>query len=233
MRFSLEFQKERYQNNRGMSIKRVLIESDHSLEGIVRENKGNQGVVICHPHPLYGGNMGNNVVAAMEEGFARIAFTTLRFNFRGVGGSEGDYDDGAGEVLDALAAGECLRRMLGGASIVVLAGYSFGAWIAAKAALQDPSPDSLFLVSYPFAFYPEEPILRFTGPQYFVGGSYDEIGPVDRLLEVYKKLPVLHKNIKIIPTDHFYGGKEQEIADFIAQSFWLPGEGAQGPEQFP
>jgi uncharacterized protein len=208
----------------GMSIKRVLIESDHSLEGIVRENKGNQGVVICHPHPLYGGSMENNVVAAMEEGFARIDFTTLRFNFRGVGGSAGDYDDGQGEVRDALAAGEFLKKRPGGPSVVVLAGYSFGAWIAAKAAVQDPSVRALFLVSYPFAFYPEEPILQYTGPQYFVGGSHDDIGPVDRLLEVYKHLPILQKNIKIIPTDHFYGGKEQEITDYITQSFGVPGK---------
>jgi uncharacterized protein len=219
MRFSLEIQRERYQNNQVMSIQRVLMKSDHNLEGIVRENKRNQGVVICHPHPLYGGSMQNNVVAAVEGGFARIGFTTLRFNFRGVGGSGGDYDEGEGEVRDALAAAGYLRRMLGGEEPIVLAGYSFGAWIAAKAALHDPRPSGLFLVSYPFAFYPEQPILGFAGPQYFVGGSSDDIGPVDRLLEVYKKLPVLHKNIKIIPTDHFYGGREQEITDFIVEAF--------------
>jgi uncharacterized protein len=224
MRFSLEIQRERYQNNQVMSIQRVLIKSDNNLEGIVHQNKGNQGVVICHPHPLYGGNMQNNVVAAVEEGFARIGFTTLRFNFRGVGGSGGDYAEGEGEVRDALAAADHLRRMLGGEAPIVLAGYSFGAWIAAKAALQDPPPSGLFLVSYPFAFYPEESILGFAGPQYFVGGSNDDIGPVDRLLEVYKKLPILHKNIKIIPTDHFYWGREQEITGFVVEAVRVPGK---------
>jgi len=79
-----------------MSIKRVLIQSDDRLEGVLREGSGNRGVVICHPHPLYGGSMQNNVVSALEQGFFRAGFSTLKFNFRGVGGSSGEYDEGAG-----------------------------------------------------------------------------------------------------------------------------------------
>ncbi|HBE45275.1 MAG TPA: hypothetical protein DDW17_07480, partial [Deltaproteobacteria bacterium] len=80
-----------------MSIQRVTIQSDYPLEGILHENNRNAGVVICHPHSLYGGSMFNNVVDALEQGFSAKGFTTLKFNFRGVGKSEGVYDEGKGE----------------------------------------------------------------------------------------------------------------------------------------
>jgi alpha/beta superfamily hydrolase len=132
--FSIEFSQENYQNKVSMSTRRITIASDGMLEGILRENGKRGGAVICHPHPLYGGSMYNNVVEALEEGFLQSAFTTLRFNFRGVGGSEGAYDDGNGEVQDAIAACGYMRHILGGDASLVLAGYSFGAWIAARAA---------------------------------------------------------------------------------------------------
>ena len=93
-----------------MSTKRVFIEGGCKLEGILNENSKRGGVVICHPHPLYGGDMHNNVVNAIEEGFADQGFTTLRFNFRGVGASEGSYGEGQGEVEDLVGAVEFLKR---------------------------------------------------------------------------------------------------------------------------
>jgi alpha/beta superfamily hydrolase len=87
-----------------MSIERVTIESDQNIEGLLRRQSRKAGVVVCHPHPLYGGNMYNNVVSAIEDGYAAQGFTTLIFNFRGVGDSKGQYDEGDGEVRDATAA---------------------------------------------------------------------------------------------------------------------------------
>ncbi len=89
-----------YQNKWVVSTKRVVIEGEERLEGVLREGTGKGGGVICHPHPLYGGSMWNNVVDAVEMGFFRAGFTTLKFNFRGVGGSTGRYDEGAGETRD-------------------------------------------------------------------------------------------------------------------------------------
>jgi uncharacterized protein len=200
-----------------MSIKRVTIASDYPLEGMLQEGSRRGGVVICHPHPLYGGEMHNNVVSAVEAGFSENGFTTLRFNFRGVGGSSGGYDEGEGEVTDALAALAFLRSHLDEGARVVLAGYSFGAWIAAKAASGGANVDTLFLVSYPFAFYPADELERFDKQVYFIGGTTDDIGPVDALLKVYKNLTQVQKNLKIIATDHFYGGKETEITGFIRE----------------
>jgi len=201
-----------------MSIKRVSIASDFGLEGILRENKNKAGVVICHPHPLYGGCMDNNVVDAIDDGFFKKGFTTLRFNFRGVGMSGGAYDGGKGEVRDVLASLAFLKEKMDDDAIFVLAGYSFGAWIVSMAALAAENISSIFIVSYPFTSYSTEAMNQFRGQMFFTGGMYDEISPVDSLLKFYKAMPVVDKYLKIIPTDHFYRGKEKEIEEFIINS---------------
>jgi uncharacterized protein len=200
-----------------MSIKRVTIPSDYNLEGLLRMGSPDAGVVICHPHPLYGGSMFNNVVDAIEEGFSSKGLTTLRFNFRGVGESEGEYGEGDGEVDDLAAALRFFKTHLSADSHIILAGYSFGAWICSRAASRADNIDVLFLVAYPFAFYGTEELRTFSGKLYFVGGTRDEIGPADDLTKFYQSLPLVYKYLKIIPTDHFYGGKEREIVEFIRE----------------
>lgn len=201
-----------------MSIKRVSIESDHTLEGVLRAGSKNAGVVICHPHPLYGGDMRNNVVGAIEEGFSQQGYTTLIFNFRGVGGSGGEYDEGEGEVRDTLAASEHLRQHLDPDGRIMCAGYSFGAWVISRAALNVQDPYGLFLVSYPFLIYKGDHLKTFSKKIYFIGGTYDDIAPLDDLLAFYKHLAITDKYLKVIPTSHFYSGKEDEIVDFIKES---------------
>ncbi len=223
-----------------MSIKRVVIESDERLEGELQEGAGKHGVAICHPHPLYGGSMWNNVVDAIESGFSRVGFSTLRFNFRGVGGSTGRYGEGEGEVRDAAAAYGFMKERLGLDAEVVLAGYSFGAWIAAKVGAgqlsglaspatysagtrqaklaEPPPPSALFLVAYPFAYYDAEELRRFTGRIYLVGGSLDDISPLNKLMDFYRGTKA-EKYLKVLPSSHFFEGREKEIADFIIENF--------------
>lgn len=201
-----------------MSIKRVTIASDCPLEGVLKEKGKKAGVVICHPHPLYGGDMYNNVVEALDEGFSMKGFTTLRFNFRGVRGSGGIYDEGEGEVRDVLTALKFLKKHINEDAYIMLAGYSSGAWIASKAATKVDNISGLFIVAYPFSFYKVDPLKSFKGKMYFVGGTIDDISPMNDLLEFYKNLPIIYKYLKIIPTDHFYSGKEQEIVDFIKEN---------------
>lgn len=200
-----------------MSTKRVFLEGGYKLEGILNENSKRGGVVICHPHPLYGGDMHNNVVNAIEEGFADQGFTTLRFNFRGVGGSEGSYGEGQGEVEDLVGAVEFLKGPIDRDAVIMLAGYSFGAWICAMAASRLERLSGLFLVSYPFAFYESNTLRNYEGKIFLVGGKLDDIGPVAQLMDVYKAMPSIQKSLKIIPTDHFYSGKEEEITQFIKE----------------
>jgi uncharacterized protein len=220
--FLLEFSLENYQNKGTVSIQRVIVPAEFPLEGILNEGQRMAGVVICHPHPLYGGSMNNNVVEAIERGFSAKEFTTLKFNFRGVGRSAGEYDEGQGEARDAVAAVTFLKQYIEGAGSVILAGYSFGAWMASKAAVEiEQDLDALFLVAYPFAFYKTGELMRFSKRIYLVGGEYDEISPVSSLLKACRELNLAEKNLKVIPTDHFYGGREAEIAQFIEENFEL------------
>jgi len=210
-----------------MSVKKVAIHSDYDLEGILGEKETTRGIVICHPHPLYGGDMWNNVVEAIEEGFSGKGFSTLRFNFRGVGGSGGSHDEKGGEVRDVLSALSFLRDSLAPNASIMLAGYSFGAWVCTLAATQVKKPkiEGLFLVGYPFSFATGEELKTFNGKIYLVGGILDQIAPVDELLRLYKDLPIVAKYVKIVSTDHYFAGGEREIIAFIQESV----EAVRGP----
>jgi len=201
-----------------MSIERVNIESDQNLEGMLRQQSRKAGIVICHPHPLYGGNMYNNVVSAIEDGYAAQGCTTLIFNFRGVGDSKGEYDEGEGECRDATAAYGVLREHLDDDAHITLAGYSFGAWVISRSALEIDRFDSLFLVSFPCLIYKYDHLKTFNKEILIVGGTYDDIAPMDDLYELYKNLTTLDKHLKVINTTHFYAGKETELIDFIKET---------------
>jgi alpha/beta superfamily hydrolase len=204
-----------------MSIERVTIESDYALEGLLRKKTRNAGAIICHPHSLYGGDMHNSVVGAMEEGFSSQGYSTLVFNFRGVGHSKGEYDEGEGEIRDVFAALQLLKGHLRDNAQIMLAGYSFGAWVMSRAALEIDKFDGLFLISFPFIVYKSDYLKKFNKKMYFVGGTDDDIAPVEELLSLYRELPVIDKYLKIITTTHFYPGKEAEIADFIRETVAL------------
>src|ERR1700719_3146739 len=104
---------------------------DLTLEGLLANPGGGApAAVVCHPHPMYGGSMYNNVVERILAAMWQAGYATLRFNFRGVGASDGEHDGGRGEVDDAAAAMTYLRSQPGVArSGAVMAGYSFGAMV--------------------------------------------------------------------------------------------------------
>ena len=106
--------------------------------------------LVCHPHPLYGGTLHNKVVHRVASALHGIGGVTLRFNFRGVGRSAGAFDQGRGELEDARAALDWLRARLPGTSLTV-AGFSFGAWVAARLAAAEPAVERLVLVAPPVA----------------------------------------------------------------------------------
>ncbi|MHB8111292.1 MAG: alpha/beta hydrolase [Syntrophorhabdaceae bacterium] len=162
--------------------------------------------------------MYNNVVSAIEDGYAAQGFTTLIFNFRGVGDSQGDYDEGEGEVQDALAAYRTLIAHLDEDAVITLAGYSFGAWVISRSALELTKFDSLFLVSFPCLIYKYDHLKKFNKEIIIVGGTYDDIAPMDDLYELYQNLTTKDKHLKVINTTHFYAGKETELIDFIKET---------------
>lgn len=180
------------------------------LEGMIsRAEFTSHSAVLCHPHPLYGGSMDDAVLAALEDGLRPHQFTILRFNFRGVGGSEGAHDGGSGEVEDVLAAIEYLRAEEG-ADEVLLAGYSFGSIMALKAAVQ-VQPDALLLVAPPMSMAAGVPLQEIHCPVQLILGEHDDFVDVNEASEAFSTARV-HV---VQGADHFFFGGAAEIADVV------------------
>jgi alpha/beta superfamily hydrolase len=121
-----------------------------SLEGEISIVAGaTRAAVLCHPHPLYGGTLNDSIVGIMAEALTEAGLSTLRFNFRGVGASDGTFDDGKGEAADVRAAAAHLREA-SGATEIIIAGYSFGAVMALAAAV-DAQATRLVLIAPPLS----------------------------------------------------------------------------------
>lgn len=178
------------------------------------------GVAVCHPHPLMGGDMNNGVVMAICHALTQAGIASLRFNFRGAGGSQGTYDDGRGEVDDALGA---LRFLTSHEEIetgsVGLTGYSFGAGIAMKAALKDDLPKALSLVARGKIDPEDDPARRPSLPMQFVVGEQDRLMPLDQVNEFTDKLAVPPEMHVISGADHFFQGREREVGELVAGFF--------------
>ncbi len=185
---------------------KIEISSGHfPLEGLWQAGAGDRAVVITHPHPSYGGTMHNPVVETIQMVYQQNGYATLRFNFRGVGGSQGRYDNGVGEQEDVRAAIAAVQAK--GAAAVDLAGYSFGAWInAGLVAAGGMAVTSMLMVSPPVGFIEFENIGRLDCLQWVITGSQDDIAPVSRIRDL---LPVWNPDAQfdvIDGCDHFYAG---------------------------
>ena len=205
-----------------MKEERVSFESQGlKIEGLIRKGAGPNGVVVTHPHPLYGGQMHNNVVESMVRAYGENGYWTLRFNFRGVGRSQGVYDDGSGEQEDVKAAVAYLVQI--GAGSIDLAGYSFGAWVNARCIHRLSEVNRMVMVSPPvnfmdFSSFKQCPRLRLV-----IGGSNDNIAPpgmIDQMLPAWNP----EASFKVIKgADHFYWGKTHEIEAMINGFIGLEG----------
>jgi uncharacterized protein len=176
-----------------------------ALEGAVALPPGAvAGVVVCHPHPRYGGDMDNPVVLTATEACAGQGLATLRFNFRGVGGSGGGWDEGRGERDDVRAALAHLRGLLRGPARVGLAGYSFGAAMAAAVAAGE-APAGLALIAPPLASpnWPGPGALAVAAPLLVVAGSDDTHCPRPGLAALAAALPAATVTV-IDGADHFF-----------------------------
>ncbi len=147
-----------------------------TLEGRFILGTAPGGVIITHPHPLYGGSMDNNVVWTARKAFEARRWSTLRFNFRGVGRSSGSYGQGLEEVDDVVAALAFLKKKASGPYYVI--GYSFGAAVAARAMLAGLEADGVLLVSPPIAFKEMDFLPRVPRLELVVVGDRDELCPL-------------------------------------------------------
>ena len=173
------------------------------LQGLLHR-AGVRGVVVTHPHPRYGGDMYNPVVETITRTFQHQGYTTLRFDFRGVGSSQGRYDKGIGEKRDVCRALDYLARIH--MDKICLAGYSFGAWVNAQIHSGDAPVSEMIMVSPPVAFIDFGPIQELANLKLVITGSEDDIAPVQMIQE---RLPAWNPTTRfeIIPgADHFFSG---------------------------
>src|ERR1041385_7136937 len=145
----------------------ALLETDPAA-GPVRS-----AVVVCHPHPRYGGTMRNKVVHRVARGARRAGAAVLRFNFRGVGGSSGEYDGGIGEQDDFRAALTYLAEKIPGLPLNA-AGFSFGARVSLQASCSDPRVDLVIAVGLPAGSGDWEFLARCSRPKYFIHSTHDQ-----------------------------------------------------------
>ncbi|MBU1195316.1 MAG: alpha/beta hydrolase [Proteobacteria bacterium] len=180
------------------------------LEGLIHKKSDQKAVIVCHPHPLYGGSMDNPVVTAVADSFFVKGYTTLRFNFRGVGNSTGAFDDGVGEQDDVRAATAMLVK--DGFKKIVLAGYSFGAWINTQVMADGCNmPDHLaahiadhIMVSPPVGFMRFDDIDTLCRTGLIICGDCDEYAPVPMIETCIKKWRISSRLEIIKNGDHFY-----------------------------
>lgn len=193
------------------------------LEGLyygVETNGTVPGIVVCHPHPLYGGSMHNNVTYAVAGAVVKSGIAALLFNFRGVGRSGGRHGGGSAEQQDILAALDWLKGHTGvDKERLGLAGYSFGGGVALPAACADERVKALALIS-PYFERPPAALLRdCRKPKLIMGGGSDGM-VLPSALEQYCREAAEPKTFEMVKgADHFWGGYEGRMAEKVAGFF--------------
>jgi alpha/beta superfamily hydrolase len=194
---------------------------DITLEGVFALPEGNGPfglVVVCHPHPLYGGNMYNNVVHAICEKLGERGLAWLKFNFRGVGKSGGRFAGGTGEKEDAKAAISFAEKQPKiDAGKIGICGYSFGSIIAFGVAVEDRRIQAVAGIS-PFV-QPAGLLDHHTKPKLLISGADDEFIDPQSLEQIVLKLPEPKELVLYPGVDHFWGGSEDPMAEKVSQFF--------------
>jgi alpha/beta superfamily hydrolase len=177
---------------------------------------------VCHPHPLYGGNMHNKVVHRLDRVLFASGHTTLRFNFRGIGASAGRWGEGVGEREDTRAAVEEMFRRYPSLPMVI-AGFSFGAGRASEVAMQDPRIERLICVgSSQWVLEALDAAPQRSLPILLVHGEQDELAPLAPVERWIAAHPGRAQLVVIPNADHFFNDSlealERVLSDFLASS---------------
>jgi Predicted hydrolase of the alpha/beta superfamily len=204
-----------------LKSKRVIFPcGDLRLEGELQLPEGNGPfpvVAVCHPHPLYGGDMDNNVVMAVYFALVKSSIAALRFNFRGTGNSSGSYGEGVGEQDDLQAALDFLstlkeidRQRIG------LAGYSFGGMVAAYVAIKDNRVKQLALISPALNETGWVQLKKYASPKLILTGDADTSVPFQPFQRFFGDAEQYQV---IAGADHFWSGFEEQLSGKIARFF--------------
>lgn len=183
------------------------------IEALYAENQGKTAFIITHPHSLMGGNMWNNVVEVMTTTFYEGGFSTLRFNFRGVGESDGFYNDGIGEQDDLLGALNFLKRS--GKTEISAGGYSFGAWIISKFLATGSKFSDVIFVSPPIGLLKFDSQVLKGNLGFIISGSHDPYCSINAIKRMSEQA---NSRLEFVAgADHFYFGRESVIKNHLKQ----------------
>lgn len=184
------------------------------LEGVLHlpDNKPRAIAVVAHPLPVMGGTMDNKVVTTLARAFVELGCATLRFNFRGVGASEGSYDEGCGETLDAITAAQFMRDEFPGLPLLT-AGFSFGGYVQACAA-PELHPQQMVLVA--------PAVGRFAMPHVpadtlLIHGDRDEVVELGEVLQWAR--PQQLSVAVLAGAEHFFHGRLTQLRDIVRRHF--------------
>lgn len=194
---------------------------DGRLEGRYHHGKAANAPValLLHPHPQHGGTMNNKVVYALYNAFVRRGFSTLRFNFRGVGRSQGRFDNGQGELSDAASALDWMQTYNPNASACWVGGFSFGAWIGMQLLMRRPEIDSFVTVAPPANIYDFSFLAPCPSSGLIVHGDSDELVPEPSVAKLATKLST-QRNIRVryntvSGANHFFGAHLTTLSEMV------------------
>ena len=193
-----------------------------TLEGVLTIPTGAPGpvagVVVCHPHPMFGGSMDSPIVQAMCSALDGMGAATLRFNFRGVGASEGRFDRGEGEQDDLRAAVDTLRRWPGvDGKRIGVAGVSFGAVVALEAVRRLKAVGAVAALAPTIGGVRRSKLDRFKGPKLLMVGDRDLLVPHEELSDLVAEMPPPTEWHVMAGADHTFVGLESEAAARAAE----------------
>ncbi len=199
----------------------ILNGAEGRLEGRYTHNKGPNApvAIMLHPHPQHGGTMNNKIVYSLYHIFTRRGFSTLRFNFRGVGRSQGSFARGEGELADAAAALDWLQGYNEDASQCWIAGFSFGAWIGMQLLMRRPEITGFITIAPPANVYDFSFLAPCPASGLILQGNADDIVPHDAVGKLVEKLRT-QRHIKIdyrlLPgANHFFHGMIDELGNEV------------------
>ena len=175
-------------------------------------------VVLGHPHPQHGGTMHTKATYQSAKALARIGCAVLRFNFRGVGRSEGEFAEGVGEQDDFRAAVDFMAGRYPGAPLWT-GGMSFGSWIGMTVGVMDDRVTTLIGVSAPVNRYDYAAVAASTKAKFFIHGERDEICSLQEMRTFYARAADPKELVVIDAADHLFDGRVSEVADSVEELF--------------
>jgi alpha/beta superfamily hydrolase len=183
------------------------------------QNKSAPAALVLHPHPLHGGTMNNKVVYNIFHSFVRQGFSVLRINFRGVGRSQGSFDNGQGELADAATALDWLQLHTEGSTTYWISGFSFGAWIGIQLLMRRPEVQGFVAVSPPVNKYDFSFLSPCPAAGLVIQGDADSVVPEDAVAKMVSKLSKqrnTHVEYNMIPgADHYFRTRTDEMNEAI------------------